>query len=563
MVAGLDRKRFTLGKTVWRGLLLAPLIFLALFFFFPLLNILLVSLFPDGQPDLSGFVRLVTSDYYRDTLFFSLGQAIISTLLTLALALPSAYVFTRYQFRGKSLFLSLATLPFVLPTVVVAAAFTALIGPRGLLNTFFVSTFQLSEPPIQLDRTLTIILIVHVFYNYAVALRIISSYWANQNPRIEQAARVLGANRWRLWWHIRLPILRPAITAAAVLVFIFTFTSFGVVLLLGGPRFATLEVEIYRQTTNLINLPVAAALSLVQVALMFAMMLVYTRLQRRISTEIVSAAAVARPPRTARERATVVGTLLFMSVMLFSPLIALALLSFTVGSPGITTQYYQLLGTNPRGSILFVPPLQAIGNSLVFAVTTTILAVLLGSLSAYLLARSRRWSSLLDPIFMLPLAISAVTLGFGFLITFDEPPINLRQSIVLVPLAHTLVALPFVVRSVLPALRAIPNNLLEASDVLGASKWAQWRWIELPLISRALLVGATFAFTVSMGEFGASAFIVRPDTPTIPIAISRLLGQPGSTNYGQALAMSALLMLVSAVSFVLIERLRTTGRSEF
>jgi thiamine transport system permease protein len=164
---------------------------------------------------------------------------------------------------------------------------------------------------------------------------------------------------------------------------------------------------------------------------------------------------------------------------------------------------------------------------------------------------------------MLPLATSAVTLGFGYMTALDEPPLDLRASPVLIPLAHTLVAMPFVVRSVLPALRSISPSIRGAAQVLGASPWTVWRTIDLPLISRGLLVGATFAFTVSIGEFGASLFVARPDTPTIPIVIFRLLGQPGADNYGQALAMSTLLMLVCAVSFVVIERSRTLGMGEF
>ncbi len=559
----MDRNRFTLSRLLWRGLLLAPLLFLMLFFIYPLLTILGVSLAPQGQLDLTGFTHLVTTDYYLNTLTFTVVQAVLSTVLTLALALPSAYVFTRYTFPGKSLFLSLATLPFVLPTVVVAAAFSSLIGPRGLLNTFLVNTFGFATPPIQLDRTLCIILIVHVFYNYAVALRIITGFWANQNPRIEQAARVLGANGWRLWWHIRLPILRPAITAAGILVFIFTFTSFGVVLLLGGPRFATLEVEIYRQAVNLFNLPVAAALSLVQILLMFALMLVYTRLQRRLSTDITSADNVAVRPSTRRDKLAVFTNVVLMSVLLFTPLLSLIAASVS-SDQGLTLQYYQQLTRNSRGSILFVPPIQAVGNSLIFALITTLLAVALGLMAAYLLSgRVSRWSNLLDPLFMLPLATSAVTLGFGFIITLDKPPLNLRSSPLLIPIAHTLVAMPFVVRSILPALHAIPPSYQEAARVLGASNIRVWRLIDIPLISRALIVGATFAFTTSMGEFGASLFVARPDTPTIPIVIFRLLGQPGSLNYGQALAMSSILMLVSAVGFILIERLRTAGVGEF
>jgi thiamine transport system permease protein len=538
--------------------------FLTLFYIYPLLSIFGISLAPEGQLDLSGFTRLVSSNYYLETLGYTFGQVLLSTALTLLFALPAAYVFVRFRFPGKSLLMALATLPFVLPTVVVATAFLALIGPRGLLNQLLMSLFTLREPPIQLERTLTLILIVHVFYNFAVALRIIVGFWANQNPRMEESARVLGADGWRIWWRIRLPILRPAILAASILVFIFTFTSFGVVLILGGPQFATLEVEIYRQATGIFNLPVAAALSLVQISFMLLLMLVYTRLQQRISSDLVSTAQVAKPPRTFWERLVVAGTLLFMLLMLFTPLIALVIRSVVALDGSISLQYFQQLDVNARGSVLFVPPVNAIGNSLLFGLATTLLSVALGLITAYLLAgKFGRFGTWFDPVFMLPLATSAVTLGFGYLIALDEPPLNLRTSPVLVPLAHTLVALPFVVRSVLPSLRGIPPNLAEAGRVLGASDAQVLRRIELPLISRGLVVGATFAFTASMGEFGATAFLARPDTPTIPVVIFRLLGQPGALNYGQALAMSVILMVVSAISFISIERLRPSGTHEF
>ena len=559
----MDRNRTAL-RLVRGVVLLAPLLFLAVFFFYPLLSIFTVSLAPEGQLDLSGFTRILSTDYYRSTFWFTVGQATISTLLTVGLALPGAYVFTRYHFPGKSLLLSLATLPFVLPTVVVAAAFSALIGPRGVLNQGLMSLFGFSAPPIELERTLTIILIVHVFYNYAVALRIISSFWANQSVRIEEAARVLGAHGWRLWWEVRLPLLRPALLAASILVFIFCFTSFGVVLILGGPRFATIEVEIYRQVTGLFNLQVAAALSLIQIGFMFVLMLIYTRLQRQTATDLQAAQTVTRTPRSIRERVFVIANVLLMVMLLFAPLFALVVRSFTSSDEGLTTRFYALLSTNPRDSVLFTPPLTAVGNSLIFALATTALAVTLGLITSYLLAnRSSRLVRWLDPVFMLPLAASAVTLGFGYIIALDEPPLNLRTSPALIPLAHTLVAMPFVVRSILPSLRGIPPNVQGAARVLGASPLRVWRWIDLPLISRGFVVGATFAFTVSMGEFGASALIYRPDMPTIPIVIFRLLGQPGAANYGQALAMSTILMAVCALSFLLIERFRTAGIGEF
>lgn len=559
----MDRHRSALANAaVWgrRGLLLVPLLFLALFFFYPLASILDVSFAPEGTLDLSVIGQLSA---FTDTLWFTIWQAALSTLLTLALALPTAYVFVRYRFPGKLLLLSLSTLAFVLPTVVVATAFKALIGDNGIINNWLVSTWGFDSPPIQLERTLTIILIVHVFYNFAVALRILTSFWMNQSPRMEEAARVLGANGWRLWWTIRLPVLRPALLAASLLVFIFTFTSFGIIIILGGPRFATLEVEIYQQAVNLFNLPVAAGLSLAQIGLMFAMMVVYTRLQRQTAVDLQAVQQVARAPRGWREKLSVIAIVLLMVVLLFTPLLALVVRSLSTAE-GWSLRYYQELGVNARSSVLFVPPLQSIGNSVAFALVTVALAVSMGVLTAYLLGqRQSRWTRWLDPLFMLPLATSAVTLGFGFIIALDEPPLNLRASPALIPIAHTLVAMPFVVRSVLPALNRIAPNIRDSARTLGASPFQVWRWIDVPLISRGIVVGATFAFTISMGEFGASLFVTRPNIPTMPVVIFRLLGQPGALNLGQAMAMSVLLMTVCAISFIVIERVRTAGIGEF
>ena len=183
--------------------------------------------------------------------------------------------------------------------------------------------------------------------------------------------------------------------------------------------------------------------------------------------------------------------------------------------------------------------------------------------AVFLAGPANRVRSVLHPLFMLPLSTSAVTLGFGFIIALDKPPLNLRTSPILVPLAHALVAFPFVVRSLLPALRSIPPKLREAAAVLGAGPWKVWQTVDLPILGRALVVGAVFAFTISLGEFGATVFVARPQTPTMPLAIYRFLGQPGAVNYGQAMAMSSILMLVSAAGFMLMEKFRSEHGGEF
>ncbi len=546
-------------------LFLLPVAFLGLFFVYPLLAILRVSLAPDGVLDLAPFAAMLRQPYYGQLLWFTTWQAVVSTLLTLVPGLPAASVFARFTFPGKSVVRALSTIPFVMPTVVVAAAFTALMGPRGELNLWLMRTFSLETPPVRLEHTIWMILLAHVFYNTTVIMRLVGGFWANLDPRLEEAAAVLGASRWQVLRSVTFPLLRPSILAASLLVFLFCFTSFGVILILGGPRFATLEVEIYRQAVNLFRLPMAAALALLQMLLTFVVMAVYTRLQARSSVllHFRPQAAVQRPPANWAQRLLVYCTVLALVALLVTPLLALVVRSLATAD-GWGLAYYQELFVNRRQSILFVPPVTALGNSVAFATATMVLALLLGVLSAYLIARPRsRLSALLDPLFMLPLGTSAVTLGLGFIIALDQPPLNLRASPLLIPIAHTLVALPFVIRGLLPVLRGLNPHLREAAAVHGASPLRAWRAVDLPMIFPALLVGAIFAFTVSMGEFGATVLIARPQTPTLPLAIYRFLGQPGPLNYGQALAASTLLMLVCAVAFVLLEKFRYQDIGEF
>lgn len=556
---------------LFAALLLAlPVGYLALFFFYPLLAIFQVSLAPAGNLDLSGFTTLVERPYYRELLLFTFGQAALSTLLTLAGGLPAAYAFARYRFPGKTLLRAILTVPFVLPTVVVAMAFLALLGPRGLVASLAVALFQ-TESPLQLENSLTLILLAHVFYNLTVVVRVVGGFWANLDPSLEQAAATLGASPLRVFREITLPLLLPALTAAALLIFLFTFSSFGIILILGGPRFATLEIEIYRQTINFFNLPLAAALSLVQMLFTLTMMSLYTRLQARTALPLTLRAAgtIERRVQSWQRRLLLGMAVALPTLFVLLPLVALVARSLTAdGAPSL--HFYALLGENERRSVISQAPLLAIRNSFLFASVTMLLSLLLGTLGAYLLAprvrsRTRRsiWRALLEPIFLLPLGTSAVTLGFGYLVALDEPPLNLRTSVGLIPLAHSLIAFPFVVRTLLPALRRISPALREAAATLGASRRRRLREVDLPLLWPALLTGAVFAFAISMGEFGATSLIQRPEWPTMPILIFEFLGRPGIENYGRALAMSVILMSTTLVGFIAIEQVRLADLGEF
>jgi thiamine transport system permease protein len=556
---------------------LAPLCFLLLFYFYPMGSILKLSLTRSQGGVISPILEAINSRIQWRVLGFTFWQAILSTLLTLALGLPGAYLFSHYNFRGKSLLQALTGIPFLMPSIVVAAAFNVLMGPNGWLNNGLMHIFNLNNPPIHFTNTLIAILVAHVFYNTTIVLRMVGDFWSHLDPRLAQAAQMLGANRWQAIRWVTLPILAPAIAAAALLVFIFDFTSFGVILILGGPRFATLEVEIYYQTISLFNLPLAAVLSILQLSCTLGLTIIYIRLINRLSIPLSLKSRRVTQHRLTSPRSKLMASVIIVTLLtlLILPLSALAVRSVTrlepnrgeqtVISPGLTLDFYRALETNSNDSIFFAPPSTAIAVSLGYALATTVLALLLGIPAALALSRdvSSPINHGLDAMLMLPLGTSAVTLGLGFIVALDKPPLDLRSSWILIPLAHTLVAFPFVVRNLTPALRSIRPRVRQAATVLGASPVHVLQFIDFPLIGRSLLVAATFAFTISLGEFGATSLIARPEYPTLPIAIYRLISRPGELNYGQALALSTILMLIAGAGMMLINRMRIGDIGEF
>jgi thiamine transport system permease protein len=545
----------------WLGrffLWLLPLAFLFIFFFLPLSKIISLTFnFESLTPE---NLRIT---YYA--LRFTFYQAILSTFITLLLGLPSAYLFARYDFPGKSILRALTAIPFMLPTVVVASSFSAILGTRGLISFLFPlsnNAFILHPSPFAL------ILLAHVFYNTTIIIRIVGTALASLDPKLEHAARSLGADTFHVWKNVTLPLLRPAILAATLLVFLFDFTSFGVILLLGGSKFSTIEVEIYVQAVRQLNLPVAALLAIVQLICTLIFSILYTRFSSRSTHQLAPRSTLIKP-QTFNQKFFVVLFCILLSAFFIAPLSSLPIRSlFRLEADrgqrgevqyGFTTDYYTELFINRRGSVFYVPPIQATVNSLGYASATVLLSLLLGYPAAIALAKPTRLEKILDPLIMLPLGSSAVMLGLGLIITYGK----WLTSPWLVPFAHTLVALPFVIRTLQPAIASIPQRLRQAAASLGASPFEVWKQIDFPILRRATLAAGTFAFTISLGEFGATLLISRPDYPTIPIAIERFLSQPGGLNYGQAMAMATILMSLAVLSILLIEKFRLPNMGEF
>jgi len=533
-----------------RAALLAvgPLVLLAVLFVWPLTLVLVRGLGVDASP-LAPVRDVLLDPYLRGVAGFTLRQAVLSTVLTLIVGLPVATVLSRLDFRGRRTIEAATLVPFVLPTVVVGTAFVALLG-------------RLS-PVVDLRRTTAAILLAHVFFNVSVVVRTVGGLWRHLDDAPVLAARTLGATPLRAFLHVTLPRLRPAIAAAATVVFLFTFTSFGVVLIVGGPGRSTIEVEIHRATAQLLDLRTAAALSVLQLAAVVATLVTYDRTRRRQAARPLARAALAvRPLAGARDRTAVAGVVLLLAVVQGLPLLALLERSLRVGD-GWGFDHYRTLGAPTREAVLSVAPALAIRNSLTIAAVATLIAMVVGTLAALAAVEDGRWGRVMDGALMLPLGTSAVTLGLGLLLAFRSGPFAGRGALLLVPLAQALVAIPFVVRTMLPVLRGIDDRLREAAATLGATPRRVRQEIDLPIVSRAGLVAAGFAFAITVGEFGATIFVARATNPTVPVAIHRALGLPGEVNLGRAMALSVLLALITGLVVTLADRVRVGAVGRF
>lgn len=525
----MDRDRHSLSERVWRVATYAvPLGFLALFFAYPLLSILERGL------TVAPF-DVLTDPLTRDVVWFTFWQALASTALTFAIGLPAAYVLGRYEFPGRSVVRALVVVPFVLPTVVVALAFIAVL-------------------PTDLERGWVAILVGHAFFNVAVVVLIVGTFWAGLDRRVSEAAATLGAGPWRSFREVTLPLLAPALAAAASIVFLFSFTSFGIVLILGGPAYSTIEAEIYNQAVRIFDLRAAAVLSLVQLLCVGLAVWIALKLEAVLGAARGSQheRGVLRRPGTRREWGAVAGSLAALAAFLGIPLAVLIERSVSIGD-GYSLAAYRAL-SNPTTALL-ATPWEAVWNSVAYAGAATAIAVVVGGLAAFAVAGSRG-PRVLDLLLMLPLGASAVMLGFGFVIAFDSAPIDFRAAPWIVPVAQALVAIPFVVRIVAPTLKAIDERQREAAAVLGATPARVRREIDLPIAGRALAVAAGFAFAISLGEFGATVFLARPDAPTLPVAIFRFLSRPGELNAAQAYALAVVLMGLTAISVFAVGQVR-------
>lgn len=463
-------------------------------------------------------------------------QSVFSVVLSLLVGLPLAGILSRYQFPGRSIVLALATVPFVLPTVVVALGFQSLFG--GML-----------EPG------LLLVVLAHAYINIAVVVRVVGAQWSSINPQQIVVARTLGATSWRTFRTITLPHLTPSILASACVVFVFSFTSLGVVTILGdGSSTRTLEQVILRQSSVLLDFPGALASAIMQLLIVSVVLFLAARTRKAASTlrngnstqtQYLSHLA------SVKAKFWVYSVAAISSVLIIAPIMSIVWASLS-GRNGFTLAWWISL---PESSDVFArlgSPLHALGLSLLLAILTALVAAFVGGAIAIAVMGRHPFLAFIS---LIPLGLSAATVGLGTLLAFGRPPIDMRSLGVLIPIAHALVAVPLVVALAAPVLRAAdPRRMIVASS-LGASPNRAWWTAYGNIVRMVMLAAGGLAGAVSLGEFGAASFLARADSPTVPIQISKLLSRPGEQAYATAAVLSVILIAATLALMLIVDRM--------
>ncbi len=467
--------------------------------------------------------------------WFTIWQAAISASLALLFGIPGAYVLYHRSFSGQKFLRAFITVPFMLPTIVVAIGFTAF---RQLP---FVSDLMLGHSGVP------IIICANVFMNYSLAVRIIGGVWTSLDTGLEDAAALDGAGRLRTLMSITLPQLGNSISSAAALIFLYCAANFGLVLVLGGASVKTIETEIYVASTQYLDLPKAAGLVLIQTLITITAFVIAQGLAKGRMNFFSDTSLERRRPIDKRDLPASIITAGFITLIIALPLVTVLWRAIRVDK-SFSFLNFTNLGSFGARNVLSISVGHAAINTVRNAVITTLLSISIGILISYLLSRrgfdghAGPFQRTMDIIFQMPVGISSVVLGLGYLVCFGGGLFPLRSSWLVTPIAQSLLSIPLVIRMLHPSLANIDNELIEMASTESATPNQIWWLIELPIVRNVILMATGYAAVIAIGEFGAANFLAYGDQGTLPTVLYQLISRPGAQNYGMAMAASSLLI---------------------
>lgn len=535
------------------ALIALPLLFIIVFLFFPVFGLLKTAFEVQGKVNIESFFKLLTDSYTLSVLSFTLKEAFISALVTLIIGFPGAYFVSHYDFKFKGFLMSLTTVPFVLPSVLVALGFMILFGGNGFLN-MALSFILRKDVQLPLIYSFTGIILVHSFYNFPIVLRIIGASWEGISDEYSYTAKSLGASNFVTFWRVSLPLLLPSILSSFSLVFIFCFLSFVIILTIGGAQFATTEVAIYMYYNTFSDFRMGSMLAIVQAVLLSAFVLVYLKAEDFSYSGIIKRTFSYMKSKWNKFSIIFSSTyFIIVFVLIIAPMIVIIVNSFlgNVTSGFSLSNFKKALGGS-YDYITGVSPFRVIANSVFFGLATIILSILLAVPAAYYFKVKPRLKSFLIPLFMLPILLSPLTIALSYIVAFQSVLNKMEFNWFFIVVSHTLIAFPFVLRTIMPVIESTSADFVFAARSLGSSRFKTFFTVDINLIKKPVISASIFAFAISIGEFGATLILFRQENTTIPIALYRLMS---GRHFGAASAMGTLLLIISLLSFILIDSL--------
>ncbi len=494
-------------------------------------------------------LRALSDPALRRIIVFTAAQAGWSTLAALALGLPGAWLIGSGRFRGAALVRAVASIPFAMPPVLVVLGFVLFFGNAGWLNRAAMAMTGAQEGPLRVLYRPEAIVLAHAFYNFPIVLRLAGDGIAAGRASYANAAATLGSSPRKTFLTVLLPLAMPSIAASALLVFLYCFTSFAVVLVLGGgPAATTLSVEIFRASRVGLDFDTAGALALIETAIAAVAYLLYAwseRAARRVAgTSEKRERIEPTPPRASGDIAAIV-YLVLASFLILGPLISIPLESILWRSSRTAEAAFSLRWwAAVRDSAL-----PAFGRSLLLAAAAATVAVLLATSAAvavWLTPRSRL-GTLIAALCLAPLASSGIVLGLGWIRLYGS---GLARSFWAVAVVQATTALPFAYRSVAEGLAALPPSMADASASLGAPPAKTALFVALPVSMTRIRSAWAFAAAISLGELNTVLMLGLEDWETLPLLVYRAAG---AYRFGSACAAGTLLALACAGAFLLSE----------
>ncbi len=507
-----------------RILILVPVIFIGTFLIFPL--ILLFSRFPEMN-----FFQTVSRN--SSIIRFTIFQAFISAVLTMLLGIPGAYLLARAKLPNslKSLLKAASMVPFVLPGISMAIGFLLTFGNNGLINSF-LSLFGLR---FRILYTFAAVLIGHVFYNFPLFIRIVGDAFERIDRNILEMANLEGISRFKRFWYIEFPLVTPAVGSAFALSYLYCFTSFAVVLILGGIRYSTIEVSIYMYLRILLDFESALSLTLFQMIFVAIASFIFLILSNK-SEQFFGETLKERRPKWAYFYIAVMGLFVFL------PLSMASLGGFFRYGGTFTLENFKRLFNQGVEWIIGANVLSVIVYSIVLGSLVGMCVCALGLVSSY---ASVRLKNSLSTLTYLPIAVSPATMAFG-MILFDNIPQILKLSTV-----YMLISLPLVHNSLQNVWRSFPREIEEASKIDGCNFTKRLFRITLPIFKRELLGTFAFSTAIALGEITATIILSNGQMTTLSVATYKLFS---TRHVGEAQALNSILMLVVLALFFLSEQ---------